>query len=107
MVLVGPNSAVLGLFAPCWAKFWLAYCRHCASIWTQVPFHFFSFYMGTLTKDVGPRCYLKVSKIGPLWGSTGEDSRFQPSMGWLKSCNFGVTSDDPQGPLGHCWVVIC
>ena len=31
---------------------------------------------------------------------------FRASMGWLKNCNFWVTSNHPRGPLGCCWVII-
>ena len=32
--------------------------------------------------------------------------RFQAGMGWLQNHDFGVTSNDPWGPLGPCWVII-
>ena len=54
-------------------RIWLAYSRHCALIETQVPFDCF-FYMDPLTINGGPRCYLRLSKMGPLWGPTGKDS---------------------------------
>ena len=39
---------------------WLAYGCHCASIWAQIPLHFF-FYMHPLIND-------QVSKISPPMG---------------------------------------
>ena len=46
------------------------------------------------------------SILAPVWGPTGEHSRFQAGMGWLNNHDFWVTPDDPRGPLGCCWVII-
>ena len=41
----------------------------------------------------------------PPWVPTAEE-RFWAGICLLKNGDFGVTFDDPEGPLGHCWVIV-
>ena len=63
-------------------KIWLAYRRHYASIQPLIPFHCFV--------PTGPPNYWPAGypRSAPLWGLTGEDSRFQANMSRLKKSQF-------------------
>ena len=71
MVLIGPRKRLFGACTVV-GKNWLAYSRHCASIGTQFPFHFF-FYMDPRTNDEVPGAISKVPRSAPLRGPTGEN----------------------------------
>ena len=73
-------------------KAWLAYSPHYAPIQTWVSFFA---YRDPITNHEGPRCHLQVSKIGPPMGP--ED---RPAWVGRKSCDFGVTSNDPWAVVG-------
>ena len=61
----------------------------------------FFFYMDPLPNDGDPRCYLRLSRAPAV--------RTRPFLGWHGfngKPRFRLTSDDPQGVLGRCWVII-
>ena len=75
--LLAPESTILGLFAPFWAKLgWtIAATVH---QFGPTSHSIFFFYMDPLLNDRGPRLCLKVSKTGPPMGPNGIRSVFKP-----------------------------
>ena len=82
--LLAPKSAVVGLFAPCWANLgWpTATIVLRFGLWC---YRTFCFYMDPQTNGGGPG----YPRLALFWGPTGEDfAVFQAGMGWLKNRDF-------------------
>ena len=72
MVLIGPESAVLGLLAPWWAKFgWLS--ASTVGWFGLRSYSTFFFDKDPLTNDGGPSAISEFPRSAPLWSPTGED----------------------------------
>ena len=80
-------------------KTWLAYSRHCASVWTLVLLHFFP-YLNPLANEGVTDPVLNFPRSTPVWGLTWEGWPFLGRYRFAEKSRFPGDLQQLQKTLG-------